>query len=108
MGLNTMIILQVILWIIGFFVKGVSLYQIMLFIPVMLFMFRKFGVKIHCSHIIVCEVLFLFFSTVFTLLFSEIQTARYIINILLRVISCLIAVLDDVMYVYVIEERKVK
>lgn len=102
-----MIIFQVIIWFIGLFVKGVSLYQIFLIIPVLLFSFRKFGVKIGCGTIITMEILFLFFSTVFTILFSEIQTVKYIISLVLRVISCLIVVLDDVLYVYVTEERKI-
>lgn len=103
-----MIIAQIILWIAGFFVKGFCLYQLVLIVPVVLFAIRKFGIKIDCSHIIVCEVLFLFFSTIFTILFSEINTARYVISLLLRVASILIAVLDDTMYIYVTEERKVK
>ena len=103
-----MIIAQIILWIAGFFVKGFCLYQLVLIVPVVLFAIRKFGIKIGCSHIIVCEVLFLFFSTIFTILFSEINTARYVISLLLRVASILIAVLDDTMYIYVTEERKVK
>jgi hypothetical protein len=71
-------------------------------------MFRKFGVKISSVHIITMEVLFLFFSTVFTILFSELDVTRYVICLLLRIISCAIAVIDDTMYVYVTEERKVK
>lgn len=108
MGLGVMIIVQVILWFIGFFIKGISLYQIMCLVPVICFSFRKFGVKISCGAIITMEILFLFFSTVFTLLFSQIQVAKYILSLILRIISILIVVLDDTMYVYVTEERKVK
>lgn len=103
-----MIILQVILWLLGFLVKGFTLYQISLIVPVMMFSFRKFGLKISSIHIVVVEILFLFFSTVFTILFSKINALRYIIGILLRVISCIIAIIDDTLYVYVTEERKVK
>lgn len=104
-----MIILQVVLWIAGFFVKqGVTLYQLMLIVPVVMFAIRKFGVKISSVHIVVVEILFLFFSTVFTLLFGEIDKTRYIICLLIRVISCLIAIIDDTMFIYVTEERKVK
>lgn len=108
MSLLFMIIAQVVLWIAGFFVKGFSLYQVCLIVPVVLFAIRKFGIKIGCSHIIVCEVLFLFFSTIFTMLFSEIDTVRYVLSLVLRIISILIAVIDDTMYIYVTEERKVK
>ena len=107
MGLKGMIIFQVIIWIIGLFVKGISLYQILLIIPIVLFSFRKFGLKIGCGTIITMEILFLFFSTVFTILFSEVNIIKYMISLILRVISCLIVVLDDVLYVYVTEERKV-
>ena len=103
-----MIILQVILWIIGFFVKGLCLYQVMLIVPVSMFAVRKFGLKISSIHIVVVEILFLFFSTVFTLLFGEFITSRYILSIILRVISCIIAIIDDTVYVYVTEERKIK
>lgn len=108
MGLIIMIILMTIIWIIGFFVKGFCFYQVMLVIPVLMFACRKFGVKISSVHIIVVEVLFLFFSTVFTILFSEINGARYVISLLLRILSCLIAVIDDTLYIYVTEERKVQ
>ena len=108
MGLMILIGLQVILWIIGFFVKGVCLYQVLLIIPVAMFSFRKFGVKISSVHIVVVEILFLFFSTVFTILFSEIEMPNYVISILLRALSCLIAIIDDTAYVYVTEERKIK
>lgn len=103
-----MIIVQVILYILGFFIKGFSLYQLLLFIPVLLFSFRKFGVKIGCGTIITMEILFLFFSTVFTILFSEINVVKYVLSLILRVISVLVVILDDVLYVYVTEERKVK
>lgn len=108
MGLTIMIAIQVLLWFAGFFVKGMSLYQILLIVPVSMFSFRKFGVKISSIHIVVVEILFLFFSTVMTLLFSSIDTPRYIINLLFRVISVIIAIIDDTLYVYVTEERKIK
>lgn len=101
-----LIIIQFILWIAGFFVRGVSLYQVLLIIPVLMFAVRKFGTKIGCQHIIAVEVLFLFFSTVMTLLFSQIIVTRYVISLLIRVVSCLIAVIDDTAYIYVTEERK--
>lgn len=103
-----MIVVQFILWIIGFLVKGFSLYQVMCLIPIICFSIRKFGVKISCGSILTMEILFLFFSTVSTLLFSEIQAAKYIISLILRILSILVIVLDDTMYVYVTEERKVK
>ena len=106
MGLMLLIIIQFILWILGFFVRGISLYQVLLIIPVIMFAVRKFGTKIGCQHIIVVEALFLFFSTVMTLLFGHIVMIRYILSLLLRVVSCLIAVVDDTAYIYVTEERK--
>jgi hypothetical protein len=71
-----------------------------------MFAVRKFGTKIGCQHIIAVEALFLFFSTVMTLLFGHMIVIRYVISLLIRVVSCLIAVVDDTAYIYVTEERK--
>ena len=106
MNLLILIGIQVVLWIIGFFVKGFCLYQLALIIPVTMFAVRKFGVKIGSLHICVAEILFLFFSTVMTVLFSSIDWTSYLWGLVLRVLSCLIAILDDTFYIYVTEERK--
>lgn len=103
-----MILLQIVIWFIQWFINGTSLYHGLLLIPIFMFYVRKFGVKVGCGSVITTEILLIFFSTVFTILFSQIDTVKYIITIILRVISCLIIVLDDVLYVYVTEERKIK
>ena len=106
--LINMIIFQFIIWIAGFFVKGFTLYQCVLIIPVVLFAVRKFGLRVSSVHIVVIEVIFLFFSTIFTILFGHIDKIPYIVSILLRILSCTIAIIDDTLYIYVTEERKVK
>lgn len=107
-GLIVMIILQLIIWIAGFFVKGFTLYQCLLIIPVVMFAVRKFGLKVSSVHIVVVEVIFLFFSTIFTVLFGHFDKVPYVISILLRILSCTIAIIDDTLYIYVTEERKIK
>ena len=107
--LNIMIIMQFILWLAGFFIRGkLTLYQILLIIPVSMFALRKVGIKISAVNIIITEILFLFFSTVFTILFSSIDKVPYIICIVVRLISIVIPIIDDTMFVYVTEERKLR
>lgn len=104
-----MIIIQFVLWLAGFFIRGkLTLYQMLLIIPVVMFALRKVGIKISAVNIIITEILFLFFSTVFTILFSSIDKTPYIICIIVRIISLIIPVIDDWLYVYVTEERKIR
>lgn len=107
--LNVMIIIDFVLWIAGFFVRGkLTLYQLLLIIPVCMFALRKVGVKVSAVNIVVTEILFLFFSTVFTVLFSHIDKPIYITCIVIRVISLAMPIIDDIFFVYVTEERKLR
>lgn len=104
--LTVLIVIQFILWFAGFFVKGVSLYQLLLIVTPICFSLRKFGIKVGYGSIITIELILLFFSTTFTIMFSEIAVGRYIISLVIRLISIIIAIVDDTMYIYVTEERK--
>lgn len=107
--LNVMIIIEFVLWLLGFFIRGkLTLYQVLLIIPVIMFALRKVGIKISAVNIIITEALFLFFSTVFTILFSSIDKVPYIICIVVRLLSIVIPIIDDTLYVYVTEERKMR
>lgn len=107
--LNIMVIIEFVLWLAGFFVRGkLTLYQLMLIIPVIMFALRKVGIKISAVNIAITEILFLFFSTIFTILFGHIEKTTYIICIVIRVISVIIPIIDDTLYVYVTEERKMR
>lgn len=107
--LNVMIVIEFVLWLIGFFIRGkLTLYQVLLIVPVVMFALRKVGIKISAVTIVVTEILFLFFSTVFTILFSSIDKGPYIACIVVRVISIIIPIIDDTLYVYVTEERKIR
>lgn len=107
--LKIMILIQFVLWVAGFFIRGkLTLYQLMLIIPVMMFALRKVGIKISAVNIIITEILFLFFSTVFTILFSSIDKVQYFICVGVRVLSIIIPIIDDTLYVYVTEERKIR
>lgn len=107
--LNIMIIIQVLLWLAGFFIRGkLTLYQLLLIVPVIMFALRKVGIKISAVNIIITEILFLFFSTIFTILFSSIDKVPYFICIGVRVVSIIIPIIDDTLYVYVTEERKIR
>lgn len=107
--LNFMIIMEFVLWLAGFFIRGkLTLYQVLLIIPVVMFAIRKVGIKISAANIAITEILFLFFSTVFTILFSHIDKGPYFTCMIVRIISVAIAIIDDVFYVYVTEERKMR
>ena len=104
--LTVLIITQFVLWIIGFFIRGFTLYQLCLVTVPICFSLRKFGIKVSYGSLIAIEILLLFFSTIFTLMFSEIDVTRYILSLIVRIISIIIAIVDDTMYIYVTEERK--
>lgn len=104
--LNVLIIVEIVLWIAEFFVNGFTFYNIMLIIPVLMFAGRKFGIYVKYGNIIAAELLLLFFSVMWRLLFAKFNLVRFIICVLIRAISVLIAVYDDTVYIYVNEERK--
>lgn len=107
--LSALIITQFVLWFIGFFIiGGISLYQLLLVSVPICFSLRKYGIKVSYGSLIAIDILLLFFSTTFTILFSEIDTVRYILCIVVRLISIIISIIDDTMYIYVTEERKKK
>lgn len=104
--LNGLIITACILWVLGFFVKGFCLYQILVLVPTVMFAVRKFGIHLSMGAIIGTECLFLFFSTSYCLLFGKFAFVKFLLTILLRLIFVGIVAYDDTMYVYVSEERK--
>ena len=104
--LRNLIILVFAFWIGGFFVNGLTLYNCMLLIPVIMFSIRKFGIHVKLGTICLVEILLLFFSTTWRLLFTDVVAWRYWVGLALRVLSILVAVYDDTVYVYVTEERK--
>ena len=106
--LNTLIVIAFIMWIAGFFVNGFNLYNCLLLIPTIMFMLRKFGLHIKMTNMLACEILFLFFSIAWKLIFHKFVLSKVIIGVILRVIFILIIVYDDTAYVYVQEERKKK
>ena len=104
--LNVLIIVQFVLWIAGFFTNGFCFYNVMLIVPVLMFTGRKFGIYMKYYNIITAECLFLFFSVMWRLLFNHFTLVRFIIGVLIRVISIIICIYDDKTFVYVNEERK--
>lgn len=104
--LNVLIIIVVICWIAEFFVNGFTFYNVMLVVPVLMFAGRKFDIHIKYANIITAECLLLFFSVMWRLIFGKFDLVRFIICVLIRAISCIVAIYDDTTYVYVKEERK--
>lgn len=104
--LSTLIIISGITWILGFFVNGFTLYQIMTVIPVIMFCVRKFGIHAKQSNIIACEVGFMFASIVWRLIFSKFVLWKFLLTLLLRIIFIGVVIYDDTVYVYKQEERK--
>ena len=104
--LRTLIIMVFALWFGGFFVNGLTLYNVLLVVPVVMFTLRKFGIHVKLGTICLFEILFLFFSTTWRLLFTDVVWWRYWVGLALRVISVLVVVYDDFNYVYITEERK--
>lgn len=104
--LSTLIIISVICWIVGFFINGFCLYNVMLIVPTVMFALRKFGIHFKYSTIMGVEIFFLFFSISYRLLFHRFHLVPLILCILVRVIFIIICFYDDTVYVYVNEERK--
>lgn len=104
--LTALIIVSVICWVAGFFINGFTLYGVVTLVPTVMFALRKFDIHIRMSNIITCEVLFLFFSIMWRLLFHKFSLLKLILTLVVRAIFILIVVYDDTVYVYVSEERK--
>ncbi len=104
--LITLIIIAVVCWIAGFFINGFCLYNVLLIIPTVMFAIRKFGIHIKYSTIIGVEILFLFFSISYRLLFHNFHIVALLLCILVRAVFLVICIYDDTVYVYVNEERK--
>lgn len=105
--LNVLIIFQWLLWVGGFFAQGgITLYQVLLIIVPIMFMLRKYGIGVKYGTIIATEVLLAFFHIIFQILFGDIEVARLVVCIILRVICIIICVIDDTLYIYVTEERR--
>lgn len=104
--MNGLIITSLICWIIGFFINGFSLYNVLIIIPTLMFSVRKVGIHVKYGHIIAVECLLLFFSIAYRLMFHKFHIIRCLLGILVRIIFIIICIYDDIVYVYVSEERK--
>ena len=104
--LKTLIIISFISWLAGFIPNGLCLYNIMLLIPTIMFSVRKIGMHVKQSNIFATELLLLFFSFMWRLLFHKLEWLRFIIGIIIRLIFVVIVIYDDATYVYVSEEKK--
>ena len=104
--MNGLIITSFILWIVGFFVNGFTIYNVYLIAPTIMFALRKFGIHIKMGNIVATEIIGLIFSVLWRLLFKKFHLIRFLIGLLLRIIFICIIVYDDSVYVYVTEERK--
>lgn len=104
--LTTFIIVSFITWIVGFFINGFTLYNVLIIVPTVMFSLRKVG--IHCSmgSIIGAELLMLFFSIMWRLIFHKFELLRFILALIVRIIFICIVVYDETMFVYVSEEKK--
>lgn len=104
--LTALIIVGFICYIAGFFINGFSLYTIALIVPTVMFALRKVGIHIKFGNIMACEILFLFFSLVWRLMFHKFVLIKLLLSILVRIVFICVVVYDDTVYVYVSEERK--
>jgi hypothetical protein len=84
--LTGFIITAFVCWIVGFFINGFSLYNVLL--------------------IVATEVLMLFFSLVWRCLFHKVHIIKLLLSILVRAVFLIICIYDDTVFVYVNEERK--
>jgi hypothetical protein len=100
------IIVSIVCWILGFFINGFTLYNVMLLIPTLMFSARKVGIHIKFGNIVAAEVLLLFFSLMWRCLFHKFHIVRFLLSILVRAVFLIICIYDDTVYVYVNEERK--
>lgn len=104
--LTGLIIVSVICFLVGFFINGFTLYNVALLIPTIMFSVRKVGIHCKLGNILACEILFLFFSIVWRLMFHKFSLLKFILSILVRAVFILVVVYDDTAYVYVSEEKK--
>lgn len=82
------------------------MYTFILIIPTAMFALRKVGIHIKFGNIMACEILFLFFSLVWRLMFHKFVLIKFLLSILVRIVFIGIVIYDDTVYVYVSEERK--
>ena len=104
--LTGLIITAFICYILGFLINGFTLYSVLLIIPTMMFAVRKVGIHLKFSNIIATEILFLFFSIMWRLIFGKFAIVQLLLSILVRIVFFIIVIYDDTVYVYVSEERK--
>lgn len=104
--LTALIIVSFVCWILGFFINGFTLYSFITIIPTIMFAIKKLGIFPKLGNIIACEVIFLFFSISWRLLFHKFSLLKLILTLILRIIFIGIAYYDSVAYVYTTEERK--
>lgn len=104
--LSGLILTSLILWIVGFFINGFSLYNFMLLVPTIMFAVRKIGIHVRYSNIVATEILLLFFSITWRLLFHKFFIIKFLLCIIVRIIFLCIVIYDDTVYIYVSEERK--
>ena len=104
--LNAFIIIGFISWLLGFFVNGVTLYTVLVLVPVVMFSLRKVGIHVQLGTIMTSEILFLFFSTAWKVLFHDFVWSEFLLTVLIRAIFLGIVIYDSVAYVYITEERK--
>ena len=105
--LTVFIIASFVCWVAGFFINGFTLYNVLLIIPTVMFALRKFDIHVKLANIVTCEIMFLFFSIAWRLLFHKMVILRLILTLLVRAIFILIVVYDNTAYVYVNEEKKI-
>lgn len=104
--LTAFIIIGFVSWILGFIINGISLYTILVLVPVVMFSVRKVGIHVQLGTIMTCEILFLFFSTAWKVLFHDFVWSEFLLTVLVRAIFLGIVIYDSVVYVYITEERK--
>lgn len=104
--MTTLIIISAFCWIAGFFVNKITLYQILVIVPTIMFCVRKVGIHLKMSNIVTAEVMFIIFSSIWKLLFHKFVIWKFFVSLLLRIIFICVVIYDDTVYVYKQEERK--
>ncbi len=104
--LMALIITNFVCWILGFVVNGFTLYSVITIVPTVMFAIKKFGIFPKMGNIIACEVIFLFFSITWRVLFHKFSIVKLLLTLLLRAIAVGVAYYDSVAYVYTTEEKK--
>lgn len=96
----------IVFWILSFLVNGFCLYTIALAVPVLLYCGRKVNYFSSMGAIVAAEVIILFFSTSWRLLFGKFELVRFLIVLALRITSICIMWYESTHYVYTTVERK--